>query len=136
MATPHLSASADVRAAMAATNRIFNDEVIGKGNLSALDQVYTQDARILPPGAPMISGREGIKKFWSDLVAAVHATGALLESDDVMLTGDGAVEIGHATLTVQPPGEASAQLFAKYVVYWRQEQSVWKWHVDIWNFNS
>jgi hypothetical protein len=24
----------------------------------------------------------------------------------------------------------------KYVVYWQQEDSRWKWHVDIWNPNS
>jgi len=136
MATPHVSANADVRAAMAATNRLFNDEVFGKGNFSALDDIYTQDARILPPGAPMISGREGIKKFWMELVAAVHATGATLGSDDVMYTGDGVVEIGHATLTVEPPGQSRAELAAKYVVYWREEQGRWKWHVDIWNFNA
>ena len=121
---------------MAATNRLFNDEVFGKGNFSALDDIYTQDARILPPGTPMISGREGIKKFWMELVATVHATGATLGSDDVMYTGDGVVEIGHATLTVEPPGQSRAELSAKYVVYWREEQGRWKWHVDIWNFNA
>jgi len=27
-------------------------------------------------------------------------------------------------------------LEVKYVVYWRQEDGRWKWHVDIWNPNS
>jgi ketosteroid isomerase-like protein len=52
-----------------------------------------------------------------------------------MPAGDGAVEIGKATLTIAPQG-APTQMEAKYVVYWRQEDGRWKWHVDIWNPNS
>jgi ketosteroid isomerase-like protein len=121
---------------MAGANALFNDEVFGKRNFAALDDIYTAEARILPPGAPMISGRENIRKFWSDLVTSVNATSAVLASDDVMAAGDGAVEIGHATLSIEPAGQAPAQLEVKYVVYWRQENSRWKWHVDIWNPNS
>jgi ketosteroid isomerase-like protein len=49
---------------MARVHELFNVEVIGKRNFEALDQIYTADARILPPGAPMISGREAIREFW------------------------------------------------------------------------
>lgn len=125
-----------VRLAMAATNEVFNTEVIGKRNLAALDLVYTADARILPPGAPMISGREGIRAFWSDLIQAVNPKSAALSSVDVMPAGDGAVEIGRAVLTVEPAGQAASRMEVKYVVYWRQEDGRWKWHVDIWNANA
>jgi ketosteroid isomerase-like protein len=121
--------------AMAKTNDLFSREVFGNRNFAALDQIYTRDARILPPGAEMISGREAIKKFWTDLVQSANAISAVLASVDVMPAGDGAVEIGKATLTIAPQG-APAQVEAKYVVYWRQEDGRWKWHVDIWNPNS
>jgi ketosteroid isomerase-like protein len=121
--------------AMAETNDLFSREVFGNRNFAALDQIYTRDARILPPGAEMISGREAIKKFWSDLVQSANATSAVLTSVDVMPAGDGAVEIGKATLTINPQG-APTQMEAKYVVYWREEDGRWKWHVDIWNPNS
>jgi ketosteroid isomerase-like protein len=121
--------------AMAKTNDLFSREVFGNRNFAALDQIYTRDARILPPGAEMISGREAIKKFWTDLVQSANATSAVLASVDVMPAGDGAVEIGKATLTIAPQG-APTQMEAKYVVYWRQEDGRWKWHVDIWNPNS
>jgi len=84
----------------------------------------------------MISGREGIKKFWSDLVQSANPKSAVLTSVDIMPAGDGFVEIGRATLTVEPQGQAAAQMDIKYVVYWRQENGRWKWHVDIWNQNS
>ena len=125
-----------IKRSMQSTNDLFNSEVFGKRNFAALDDIYTRNARILPPGAPMISGREAIKKFWSDLVQSVNATSAVLASVDVMPVGDGAVEIGKATLTVEPPGQSAAQMEVKYVVYWQQEDGRWKWHVDIWNSNS
>jgi ketosteroid isomerase-like protein len=121
--------------AMAETNDLFSREVFGNRNFAALDQIYTRDARILPPGAEMISGREAIKKFWTDLVQSANATSAVLASVDVMPAGDGAVEIGKATLTIAPQN-APTQMEAKYVVYWREEDGRWKWHVDIWNPNS
>jgi ketosteroid isomerase-like protein len=120
---------------MASTNDLFNSEVFGKRNFYALNKIYTADARILPPGAPMISGREAIKGFWSNLIQSVNAKSAVLASIDVMPAGDGVVEIGRATLRVEPKGQAATDMEVKYVVYWRQEDGRWKWHVDIWNQN-
>jgi len=117
---------------MADTNDLFNKEVFGKRNYDALDQIYTTDARILPPGAPMISGRSAIKEFWSGMIQSANAKSAVLESIDVVATGDGAVEIGRATLILEP----NAQMEVKYVVYWKNEDGRWKWHIDIWNANS
>jgi ketosteroid isomerase-like protein len=125
-----------IRAAMAETNHLFNAEVFGKRNFNVLDSIYTADARILPPGAPMIAGRTAIKEFWSSMIQSVNAKSALLESVDVMPAGDGAVEIGLAVLTVQPEGQAESQIEVKYVVYWQPEGGLWKWHVDIWNPNA
>jgi ketosteroid isomerase-like protein len=125
-----------IKHAMQSTNDLFNAEVFGKRNFAALDDVYTRNARILPPGAPMISGREAISKFWSDLVQLSNASSAVLASVDVMPAGEGMVEIGKATLTVEPPGQSATQMEVKYVVFWQQEDNRWKWHVDIWNQNS
>ena len=121
---------------MASTNELFNSEVFGKRNFDALDDIYTTDARILPPGGPMISGREAIKSFWSSLIESMNARSAELASIDVMPAGDGVVEIGRATLKVESDGQAVTEMEVKYVVYWREEDGRWKWHVDIWNQNS
>lgn len=125
-----------IKTAMAETNAVFNLEVFGKRNFDALDHVYTADASILPPGAPMISGREAIKGFWSSLIEGANAKSAVLSSVDVMPAGDGVVEIGTASLTVEPEPGKTVELVVKYVVYWRQEEARWKWHVDIWNANA
>lgn len=121
---------------MAETNELFNREVFGKRNFDALDQIYTADARILPPGAPMISGRKDIKEFWSNLVQSANANSAVLESIDAILAGDGAIEIGRATITAGAEGQAQPAMEVKYVVHWKQEDGRWKWNIDIWNANS
>jgi ketosteroid isomerase-like protein len=125
-----------IKQKMAKTNDLFNTEVFGKRNFDALDQIYTTDAHILPPGAPPTSGRQAIKGFWSGLIQSVNAKSAVLESVKVMPTGDGVVEIGKALLTIEPPGQAQSQIDVKYVVFWREEDGRWKWHVDIWNMNA
>lgn len=53
--------------------------------------------RMQVPDASMISGRKGIKEFWSNLIQSVNAKSAVLESVDVIQAGDDAVEIGRAT---------------------------------------
>ncbi len=136
MSTPAQAVSNHLTTAMAATNNLFNTEVLGKRNFNALDDIYTTGARILPPGAPMISGREAIKEFWSSLISSTNATSAVLASVEVVPAGESVVEIGHATLSIHPEGGTAAELEVKYVVYWREEDGRWKWHIDIWNLNS
>jgi ketosteroid isomerase-like protein len=136
MNTSSLSTIDGMKAGMAETNEVFNSEVFGRRNFNALDQIYTADARILPPGAPMIAGREAIKGFWTNMVTGANAKSAVLTSVEVIPIGDGAVEIGKAVLTIAPPGQNESQMEAKYVVFWKQEDGRWKWHVDIWNANE
>jgi ketosteroid isomerase-like protein len=136
MSNPEQSDFEQLRAAIARTNELFNTEVFGKRNFDALDEIYTSEARILPPGADIISGRKAIKEFWSNLVQSIDAKSAVLASVHVIQDGDGAIEIGRATLTVEPGGQAVTEIQVKYVVYWRLESGRWKWHVDIWNQNS
>ena len=72
-----------IRLAMADTNDLFNAEVFGNRNYNALDNIYTSNARILPPGAPMIAGRAAIKEFWATMIQSANAKSAVLESVDV-----------------------------------------------------
>lgn len=111
------------------TNRVFEEEVIAKRDFSELSRVYTKDARIMPPGAEMITGIEGIKAFWQAAVAALGATAVELRSVEVEFLGDTAVEIGRATIT----GGQGSGMEVKYVVVWKNEDAAWKWHIDIWN---
>jgi ketosteroid isomerase-like protein len=121
--------SDEILAAMKRTNEIASQAIAG-GTLEEFELVYTENARILPPGAPMISGRAAIIDFWRGIVAS-GLTRATLTTIDTLPAGDSVVEIGRADLTVTGKNVA-----VKYVVYWRQEEGAWKWHVDLWNAND
>jgi ketosteroid isomerase-like protein len=121
----------EILEAMKATNALFTEEVIAKGNVGALERIYTADARVLPPGAEMVSGLPAIQQFWADAIKEFGLRRAVLEIVDAMCAGDGVVEIGRADVETADGGSS-----AKTVIFWRQEGGRWKWHVDIWNANS
>jgi len=121
-----------ILAAMRQTNELFAVEVVAKGDVAVLDRIYTAAARILPPGTPMIAGREQIKSFWKQAVAAMGVQSAKLSSDYVEAGGDAIIEIGHADLGLVNGKSVSV----KYVVQWKQEDGSWKWNIDIWNTNE
>src|SRR5579864_547634 len=89
-----------VLAAMRRTNETFVSEVVAKRNIDALDRIYTSHARILPPGAPMIEGREQIKAFWKQAIAGMGVTNAKLAIVHAEPAGEGVIEIGRADLSV------------------------------------
>lgn len=121
-----------VLAAMRQTNELFHSEVGAKRNVEALDRVYTTDATILPPGAPMVEGRPQIKSFWAQALAGMDVQSVTLATVKAEPAGDGVVEIGSAELVTG----AGQTVTVKYVVHWKQEDGAWKWHTDIWNLNQ
>ena len=118
-----------ILAAISEANAAFT-EVVEKRNLELLDGLYAADARVLPPGAEMIQGRDAIKAFWGRMIAGLASM--KLVTVDAQMIGDAVVEIGRAEVTLGD-GRRSA---AKYVVIWKQEDGRWKLNVDIWNTND
>ena len=121
-----------VLAAMRKTNALFNSQVVEGQDVAALDHVYTRNARVLPPGAPMLEGREQAKGFWKEAITALGLKGAKLTTVEAEAVGDSVVEIGRAELLVG----SGQTVTVKYVVHWKHEDGDWKWHVDIWNANE
>jgi ketosteroid isomerase-like protein len=125
----------EIRQSIAKTNELFNSEVFGKRNFDVLDQIYTEDARVLPPGRLMVTGRQEIKGFWFDIIRSYNAKSTARQSLDVITTGEGLLDIGRGVMTAEPAGLPEVQVDFKYVVFWQQEDGIWKWHVHIWNLS-
>jgi ketosteroid isomerase-like protein len=121
-----------IKAEMQKVNTLFGETVVKRRNFAALDQVYTLHARILPPGADLIEGREKIMDFWQAAVTGMNVQDAKLVSVNAHLAGDSVIEVGRAQLFL-PEGQSAE---VKYVVEWKQEDGAWKWHTDIWNMSS
>lgn len=115
--------------AMRQTNELFHTAVVAKGELQQIDHVYTVGARLLPPGAEMITGRDGIRAFWQQAIAGMGLQSARLTSVEAHMLGERVFEIGRADLAMAGGQNA----VVKYVVLWQQEDGQWKWDVDIWN---
>jgi ketosteroid isomerase-like protein len=122
-----------LRAGMAAANRIFEEEVIGERDFGALDRVYSRDARILPPGAPMVAGRDAIQDFWRSAAEGMDVTTVRLITLDVTPLGDTAVEVGRGEIETRG---GTGPIPIKYVVIWKRDGANWRWHVDIWNASA
>jgi uncharacterized protein (TIGR02246 family) len=123
-----------VREAIEAVNARFM-EAVRLGDTAAIAELYTEDARLLPPESEMIQGREGIEAYWSGGIQ-MGLKDVVLTSLDVFEMGRMACEIGKYGLTIQPEGQEAVEDSGKYVVIWKQESDgTWKLYVDIWNTN-
>ena len=111
------------------TNRVFEEEVIGKRDFNALDRVYTRNARTAPAGAGMVSGLDGAKSLWQQTVSALGVTAVSLRPEEINADGDSAIEIGRATLTT----DLAVSIEMEYAILWKCEDGDWKRHIDIWN---
>lgn len=112
------------------TNRIFEAAVANR-DVDPLDRVYTQNARILPPGAEMVVGRENIKNFWRSAIATMGVKAVKLQTIDFEPLGETGFEVGRARLEFAASGAQPVDV--KYVVLWKREDAEWKWHVDMWS---
>jgi ketosteroid isomerase-like protein len=124
-----MSVPDEVLAGMRETNDRFCHEAVASSNASALERVYTRNAKVLPPGAPMVDGIDAIKSFWQQAIAGMGLKSATLNTVTADMCGETVVELGHAELTLQD----GAVVKAKYIVHWKQEDGGWRWDKDIWN---
>ena len=96
---------------------------------AAVAAMYSGEARLLPPGAELVSGANKIEAFWADAIRA-GLTELKLDTIDVDLIGGyTAVETGRFTMYA---GRTTADR-GKYMVIWRNEDGQWRAYRDIWN---
>ncbi len=111
-------------------NSIFETKVVEGRDFSALSKVYTADARILPPGADILSGLDHITAFWQQAITTMNVKSLKLTTVDLQIAGDTALEVGTAEMTTDLP---TSPTLLKYVVGWKKDSEGWKWQTDIWN---
>lgn len=116
----------DVRAAVDAGNRAFVAAFL-RGDANAIGELYTEDAQVIAPGAPVARGRAAIAAAWKKAMDSVKDV--RLETGDVESSGDLASETGIVHLV----GKDGAATKERYVVVWKRTKGGWKLHRDIWN---
>lgn len=113
---------------IAAVNEQFM-EGIAEGNAAKVADVYATDGWALPPGGPIVKGREAVRTLWQGVIdSGIKAV--QLETIQLDVRGDVAVEAGQGVLLLSS-GQVAG--YVKYVVAWQRINGEWKYYRDIWN---
>jgi uncharacterized protein (TIGR02246 family) len=100
-----------------------------KGDPKAVAAMYTENARLLPPNARLVEGRNPIEQFWKGVMdAGIKAIE--LHTVEVESFGNTIVEQGTATLYGSDQAVVDK---GKYLVVWKRVDGKWKLHRDCWN---
>jgi len=126
--------TAEVRQAIEARIQQLED-AFNKGDTAAAAALYTEEARVLPPGGPTLVGREAILQNFQQSSINAGVRELQFTTLEVRVVRDLAYEIGEYTETIHPEEGEAIRDQGKYVVIWKRENGEWKLDVDIWNSN-
>jgi ketosteroid isomerase-like protein len=132
-ADPPPLAAADM-AAIRATDSAFVGAA-GSGDAAAVAAVYLADARLMPPNAPTVEGREAIQKFWGGVLDAYQVRFDVA-SEEIEGRGDLAYARGRYTLDGTPKAKGAPPLHdeGKFLeVLRRQSDGTWRYAVDMYS---
>ena len=118
---------AEVAAAASNWEKAYNEK-----NADAVAAIYTEDAQLLPPGPPVVSGRAAIREFWANDIATSNMSFSIT-SDASGVAGDWAWRSGPwrgTALDGTPAGTG------KFIEIWRRTKDGWQLHRDIWNVDE
>jgi ketosteroid isomerase-like protein len=99
-----------------------------KADSAAIAARYSKDAKLLPDGAPAITGTDKIKGMWGSF--ARSGMNLKIDVADVWGNDELLTEEGTYSLT-DKAGKQVDQ--GKYIVVWKKEDGQWKMFRDIWN---
>jgi uncharacterized protein (TIGR02246 family) len=116
-------------------DREFMDAVASK-DAERVATLYAEDARILMPGRPTISGRFEILSFYKAALQGLVES-IILDTTDIEVSGDLAYATGTNRIMLTLPGETSREERGKYVVVYRRASAAdWKVVVDSYSNNE
>jgi len=105
---------------------------LAASNDSAIAAIYTDDAVLLPPAMPRVSGRVGIRQFFAQIWALKATLKLTPVSVRVASSGDWAVEEGNWSWRAPTPSGEQTDA-GKYLVTWTRTADGWHAVQDIWN---
>jgi ketosteroid isomerase-like protein len=125
----HRPASAEELSQM---NKDFAKALLAQ-DAAAASMLYTEDASLLPPNEPIVTGRKNIQQYWQGAIDAgildVSVTTITTGSD-----GDLGYEIGRFQMTIRQPDGTALTEKGKYAeLLKRGADGSWKSMYGVWN---
>src|SRR5574337_1683043 len=119
--------SRDIRPQIESVNAQFAS-AFKRGDATAMANLYTAGAQLLPAHSDFVRGTAGIRAFWQSVIDR-GLKGASVDPIELEVHGDTAIEIGRYRLLAA--GDAVVDQ-GKYLVVWKHDNGTWKLHRDIW----
>jgi uncharacterized protein (TIGR02246 family) len=114
-------------------NRDFAAALNAK-DATAAAALYTEDAVLLPPGEPIVRGREAIEEYWRNALELGGVREVSVETMDALSSGSLGYETGSFVLTVNgPDGEAVIDKGRFIELLKREPDGKWRSTHGIWN---
>ncbi len=121
----------EIRATIEAANKRAAVGMVA-GDLAASLGNYSDDAVMMMPGMPMMTGRPAIEAGMKGMMDMMKVNAAAFTTSDVMVGGDLAVETGTFEMTTTMKGAKPMTDKGKYMTLWkRQADGGWKAIRDI-----
>ena len=118
---------AQVRAAIEALNQKTTVAILAQDAVGAV-QNYADSAMSLVPGMPIMRGLPAIQQGMQGMFDAMKVDAATFSTQDVMVSGDFAVESGTFEMTMTPKVGKPVQDKGKYLAVW-QHQADGSWRI-------
>jgi uncharacterized protein (TIGR02246 family) len=93
---------------------------------------YPAESVLMPPNAPTVRGRDGIRDFYKELYAQ-GGTDLEMETRDVRGHGTMAYEAGSYSLQRRPSTGRPTRDRGKYMLIWRSQNGTWAIESTIWS---
>jgi uncharacterized protein (TIGR02246 family) len=107
-----------------------------RGDADAVANLYAEDAMLMAPGVPPVSGRAAIRNYLVDDIAASRQAGIRLNSGEVTGVGvSGDIAWMTGTFTVTDSAGATIDT-GKYLSLYGRTDSGWTLIRDIWNSDA
>ena len=109
------------------------DKAMAVGNVSAKMRLYTEDAVLMPPEGPVVSGQEAIR-LWHEVFFKKGTSPGVSKVDEIQVFGDWGFARGTFSGTApSSAGGTPSSVSEKWlVVVRRQADGGWKIARDIW----
>lgn len=105
------------RAAIDSTARVFVRHALANDFAALTRDYYTDDAIVLPPNAPSVTGPAAIEAMFKTFPPI---TAFELKTEEVEGTADLAYVRGRYSMTMSPPGAPAIADSGKYLEIWRK----------------
>ena len=130
-AAPSAADVSAARSVIEATNAKFV-EAMKKGDAATVAAIYADDAVLMLTGEPVMRGGPAILEGLKGMLATATITDFTVNTSDVMLAGDLAIETGTAAMTTKMKDGPEEKNQLKYLTVWkRQADGGWKIIRDI-----